>query len=103
MYGPFPGMPQVPYDDPYSRGSRIVDVTPQDRNPTDSRTRLARAILDATGGQQEVEHPTQAIGNALGMMAEAKLKKMEKPKPARPVPGSGTMNRKPFARAPRKY
>lgn len=53
------------------------------------RQRLAKAILDATGGgqPQEVQHPTQAIGNAMQAIAAAQIARREKAmSPANPNP-----------------
>lgn len=55
---------------------------PQQPPPDDGRARLAEAILKATGGgqPQPVQHPTQAIGNAMQQIAAANVQR-QRPRP----------------------
>lgn len=49
----------------------------------ESRAKLAEAIMKATGGgePQPVQHPTQAIGNAMQQIASANLQRQQAPAP----------------------
>ena len=94
--------PMQPQRRPVFGGPQQPPPNQQAAPPLDRRARLAKAILDATGGgqPQEVNHPTQAIGNAMQAIAAARLdRQLKAPNPnPQMASGGGYMKPGPSAR-----